>query len=108
MELHYPSRQQAVDVNLIVLHCLKTELQRVSGQPYEVFVDEHILQPLGMKNSSFHQPLPEPLTPLVSNGYDDSTEKPPVGFEIIDPAPAGAFSTTAPDMGRGTGAVEWR
>ena len=75
-------------------------VQRVSGQPYEVFVDEHILQPLGMKNSSFHQPLPEPLTPLVSNGYDDSTEKPPVGFEIIDPAPAGALSTTAPDMGR--------
>lgn len=75
-------------------------VQRVSGQPYEVYVDEHIFQPLGMKHSSFHQPLPEPLTPLVSNGYSDSTEKPPVGFEIVDLAPAGALSTTAPDMGR--------
>ena len=75
-------------------------VQRVSGEPFEQYVAEHIFQPLGMKHSSFKQPLAEDLSPFPSDGYRNSTEKPAVGFEIFNPSPAGGVSSTASDMGR--------
>ncbi len=73
-------------------------VQRISGEPFEQFVSHHIFQPLGMLHSSFHQPLNDTL--VASEGYKDSTEKPPIGFEIFNPAPAGGVSSTAADMAR--------
>jgi CubicO group peptidase (beta-lactamase class C family) len=75
-------------------------VQRVGGEPFEQYVAEHIFQPLGMKHSSFKQPLAEDLSPFPSDGYRNNTEKPAVGFEIFNPAPAGGVSSTASDMGR--------
>jgi CubicO group peptidase (beta-lactamase class C family) len=75
-------------------------VQRVSGELFEQYVAEHIFQPLGMKHSSFKQPLAEDLSVFPSDGYRDNTEKPAVGFEIFNPAPAGGVSSTASDMGR--------
>src|SRR5258708_23244546 len=75
-------------------------VQRVSCEPFEQYVAEHIFQPLGMKRSSFKQPLAEYLSAFPSAGYRDNTEKPAVGFEIFNPAPAGGVSSTASDMGR--------
>ena len=75
-------------------------VQRVSGEPFENYVEEHIFHPLGMAHSSFHQPLPPALLPFISDGYHASTEKQPIGFEVINPGPAGGLSSTAPDMGR--------
>ena len=75
-------------------------VQHVSREPFEQYVAEHIFQPLGMKHSSFKQPLAEDLLAFPSDGYRDNTEKPAVGFEIFNPAPAGGVSSTASDMGR--------
>jgi CubicO group peptidase (beta-lactamase class C family) len=75
-------------------------VQRVSGEPFEQYVAEHIFQPLGMKHSSFKQPLADELLPFPSDGYRSSTEKPAVGFEIFSPGPAGGISSTDSDMGR--------
>jgi CubicO group peptidase (beta-lactamase class C family) len=75
-------------------------VQRVSGEPFEQYVAEHIFRPLGMKHSSFKQPLAEDLLPFPSDGYRNNTEKPAVGFEIFNPAPAGGVSSTASDMAR--------
>jgi len=75
-------------------------VQRASGEPFQQYVAEHIFQPLGMKHSSFYQPLAEDLSSFASNGYQNNTEKPAVGFEMFSPAPAGGVSSTAPDMGR--------
>jgi CubicO group peptidase (beta-lactamase class C family) len=75
-------------------------VQRVSGEPFENYVEEHVFQPLGMAHSSFRQPLPPVLITFVSDGYRSNTEKPPLGFEILNPTPAGGLSSTAPDMGR--------
>jgi CubicO group peptidase (beta-lactamase class C family) len=75
-------------------------VQRVSGEPFEQYVAEHIFQPLGMTHSSFHQPLEQALSSLPSDGYKGTTEKPAIGFEIFNPAPAGGVSSTAADMGR--------
>ena len=75
-------------------------VQRVSGEPFEQYVAEHIFLPLGMKHSSFTQPLAEGLSSFASDGYRGNTERPAVGFEIFNPAPAGGVSSTAFDMGR--------
>ena len=75
-------------------------VQRVSNEPFEQYVSEHIFMPLGMKHSSFNEPMTTELSPFVSQGYRGSTEKPAIGFEIFVPAPAGGVSSTAGDMGR--------
>ncbi|HYK36333.1 serine hydrolase domain-containing protein [Alloacidobacterium sp.] len=75
-------------------------VQRVSGEPFEQYVQEHIFAPLGMTHSTFYQPPPKALSALPSEGYRDNTEKPPVGFEIFNPVGAGGLSSTASDMGR--------
>jgi CubicO group peptidase (beta-lactamase class C family) len=72
---------------------------RVSGQPFEDYIDQHILLPLGMAHSSFRQPVPASLRSLLSNGYRVASE-PPGYFEFIGPGPAGALSSTASDMAR--------
>jgi CubicO group peptidase (beta-lactamase class C family) len=73
-------------------------VQRVSLEPFEQYVSEHIFQPLGMKHSSFNQPMTTELAPDVSDGYRATTEKPAIGFEIFNPAPAGGVSSAAGDM----------
>jgi CubicO group peptidase (beta-lactamase class C family) len=75
-------------------------VQRISLEPFEQYVSEHIFQPLGMKHSSFNQPMTAELAPNVSDGYRATTEKPALGFEIFQPAPAGGVSSTASDMKR--------
>lgn len=73
-------------------------VQRVSGEPFNQYVQEHIFKPLSMTHSTFAQPLPAALQPDMSNGYLHSEQDQPQPFEFITPAPAGAMSTTATDM----------
>jgi CubicO group peptidase (beta-lactamase class C family) len=75
-------------------------VQRVSGEAFEKYVQEHIFAPLAMTHSSFYQPLQKPLASLPSEGYYSSTLKPAVGFEIFNPVGAGGLSSSAADMGR--------
>jgi CubicO group peptidase (beta-lactamase class C family) len=73
-------------------------VERVSAEPFEQYVSEHIFLPLGMKHSSFNEPMTAELAPYVSDGYRATTEKPAIGFEIFNPAPAGGVSSAAGDM----------
>ena len=75
-------------------------VQRISGQPFEQYVADHIFAPLGMTHSTFFQPPPKDLESLPSEGYRGNTSKDPVGFEIFNPVGAGGISSTAADMGR--------
>jgi CubicO group peptidase (beta-lactamase class C family) len=75
-------------------------VQRISGQPFEQYVADHIFAPLGMAHSTFCQPPPKDLQSLPSEGYRGNTSKDPVGFEIFNPVGAGGVSSTAADMGR--------
>ena len=75
-------------------------VQRVSGQPFEQYVEQHVFTPLKMEHSTFYQPPPTSLRRLPSEGYPTDTEKPPIGFEIFNPVSAGGVSSTAADMGR--------
>ncbi len=72
-------------------------VERVSGQPFEQYVREHVFSPLAMARSSFEEPLPGEIA--ASQGYRATNEH-PVGFEIFLPPPAGGISSTAADMGR--------
>jgi CubicO group peptidase (beta-lactamase class C family) len=72
-------------------------VQQVSGESFDSYVEKHIFQPLDMQHSSFRQPLPAELAPLMSKGYELGSE-PAHPFEIIGPAPAGAMSSPAEDM----------
>jgi CubicO group peptidase (beta-lactamase class C family) len=72
-------------------------VQRVSGETFNDYLDKHIFAPLDMKHSSFRQPLPSDLAPLMSKGYTEASEEPHV-FEMVGPAPAGSMSSPAEDM----------
>ncbi len=72
-------------------------VQRVSGQDYYDYVDEHIIKPLGMTHSTFRQPLPDTLAPLMSKGYEAGSQ-PAKPFEFVEAAPAGSSSVSAMDM----------
>jgi len=77
-------------------------VQNVSGIPFNEYIKQRILVPLGMTNSSFDEPLPDHLKQQAANGYKREAgvykEQP---FEIIaNFGPAGALSSTATDMAK--------
>jgi hypothetical protein len=43
-------------------------VQRVSGEPFDAYVQRHIFAPLGMQHATFTQPLPANLKPLMAEG----------------------------------------
>jgi CubicO group peptidase (beta-lactamase class C family) len=72
-------------------------VQRVSGRPFEDYVEDNILKPLNMMHSTFKQPLPTSLAPFMSSGYRLGSD-PSEPFEMINAFPAGSLSSTATDM----------
>ena len=72
-------------------------VERVSGRPFEDYVEENILKPLNMTHSTFKQPLPTGLAPSMSNGYRRGSDQ-PGQFEIVNAFPAGSLSSSATDM----------
>ncbi|MFL5616432.1 MAG: serine hydrolase domain-containing protein [Gemmatimonadaceae bacterium] len=76
-------------------------VQRVSGVPFDDYVDQHILTPLGMTQTSSHQPLPVRLQGDMSKGYNwagGSYE--PQKYEIVQAGPAGSVASSATDMAK--------
>jgi len=76
-------------------------VEQVSGMPFDRYVEENILLPLDMNNTTFDQPLPARLASNMSNGYVYSnsvyTAKP---FEYVQVWPAGSMSSTSEDMAK--------
>ncbi|HET9181494.1 MAG TPA: serine hydrolase domain-containing protein [Candidatus Angelobacter sp.] len=72
-------------------------VERVSGKPFTEYIEENIFKPLQMDHSTFVQPLPTNLKPLMSNGYTVGSGK-AKPFEIVQVAPAGGLSATAADI----------
>ncbi|CAL9488492.1 D-aminopeptidase [Nocardiopsis dassonvillei] len=74
-------------------------VQLESGVPFDEYVGDTILEPLGMDSSTFSQPLPDDLRGRLSQGYADAASG--AGFfEIVEDSPAGALTASAPDMAR--------
>ena len=74
-------------------------VERVSGRPFNEYIEENIFKPLGMAHSTFRQPLPPALAPYMSNGYQLASDG-PKPFEMVVAFPAGSLSSTAADMAR--------
>src|SRR5438128_641744 len=72
-------------------------VQRVSGKPFNDYINESILKPLGMQHTTFAQPLPPELKSLMSDGYQLASS-PAGSFEVVQAWPAGSVSTSAMDM----------
>jgi len=72
-------------------------VQRVSGKPFEQYVQDNIYTPLDMQRSTFVQPLPDNLKTMMSNGYKKGSEK-AQSFEFVEAYPAGSVSTSALNM----------
>lgn len=76
-------------------------VERVSGEPFAQYVQQHIFTPLGMGHSTFLQQLPPDLAGHVAVSYDvDDTGYHAMPFEYFQIAPAGGLSATATDMGQ--------
>jgi CubicO group peptidase (beta-lactamase class C family) len=76
-------------------------VQRRSGIPYEAYIEQNILDPLGMTRSTARQPLPDAFSADMSQGYlyaDGIFQAQP--FELVNMPPAGSISATATDMAR--------
>lgn len=71
-------------------------VQRVSGQPFETYVREHVLEPAGMTTSTYEQPLPKDMADLLGPGYTSTGEE--VSFELMGDFPAGSLTVSAPDF----------
>ena len=71
-------------------------VQRVSGQPFETYVREHVLEPAGMTSSTYEQPLPKDMAGSLGPGYTSMGEEVP--FELMGDFPAGSLTVSAPDF----------
>src|SRR5262249_37110874 len=74
----------------------------VSGMPFEDYVQQNILGPLGMQSSTFKEPLPEALQKRMSNGYKFEMGRfQAKGYEYVaNFGPAGSLAATSTDMAR--------
>lgn len=74
-------------------------VERVSGEPFEQYVQEHVLAPAGMTTATFDQPVPDDLRDRLALGYGTASG-PSTGVEVVGVPPAGALSASAADMAR--------
>jgi CubicO group peptidase (beta-lactamase class C family) len=77
-------------------------VENVSGQPFADYVTAEILEPLGMRQSTFREPPETAVSARMSAGFSrrlgDHVDG---GFEYIsDFGPAGALSSTSVDMAK--------
>jgi CubicO group peptidase (beta-lactamase class C family) len=76
-------------------------VERLSGLPFAEYIEQHIFSPLDMQNSTFRQPLPDPIAANMAKAYKFFNGEYHQGsFEYISALPAGSMSSTAEDMAK--------
>jgi CubicO group peptidase (beta-lactamase class C family) len=74
-------------------------VERVSGEPFAQYMQQHIFAPLDMRHSTFAQQLPTDIAAKVAVSYDEyDGGYHPMPFEYFQSAPAGGLSATATDI----------
>jgi CubicO group peptidase (beta-lactamase class C family) len=74
-------------------------VEKVSGVPWEQYVDQNILQPLEMSRSTVQQPPPPDLAADLAVGYGYANGEYRRGpYRLMNIAPAGALYATGTDM----------
>ncbi|MEO7206239.1 MAG: serine hydrolase [Steroidobacteraceae bacterium] len=72
-------------------------VERISGQPFDDYIDAHLFKPLEMSHATFRQPLPAAFEADMSQGYALGSQ-PPKPYEIVVAAPAGSLAASGVDM----------
>jgi CubicO group peptidase (beta-lactamase class C family) len=72
-------------------------VERVSGQPFDDYLDSHLFKPLEMSHATFRQPLPAAFEADMSKGYALGSQ-PAKPYEIVVAAPAGSLAASGVDM----------
>jgi CubicO group peptidase (beta-lactamase class C family) len=72
---------------------------QVSGKSYDRYIQDHLLDPLGMAHTTATEPVPAALATDLANSYDTDTSTPQrIPFAFDPSAPDGSMSATADDM----------
>jgi CubicO group peptidase (beta-lactamase class C family) len=74
-------------------------VQRVSGEPYDDYIDRRVFEPLDMANTTTRQPLLARFAPRMSKGYVLGSG-PAQPYELVGPSPAGGAAATGADIAR--------
>lgn len=72
----------------------------VSGMPYEEYMLDRVLRPLGMAQSSFGQPPAPELAPHLASAYGEKGEPVPGHFHLYPEQAAAGLWTTPSDLAR--------
>jgi CubicO group peptidase (beta-lactamase class C family) len=70
----------------------------VTGKPFQEFMAAAVLQPLGMTNSTYEQPLPKALTSKTATGYFASGKPVPGRWHVYREMALAGLWTTASDL----------
>ena len=79
---------------------LQKVLQDATGEGFPSLMNTLILEPLGMKHSTFHQPLPAELETSAAVGHHEDGEPLPDRWRIHPELAAAGLWTTASDLAR--------
>jgi CubicO group peptidase (beta-lactamase class C family) len=75
-------------------------VQDVTGLPYDVYMWENVLKPLGMENSSYTQPPPAGKQNLLATGYYNDGKPVKGKYHIYPEQAAAGLWTNATDLAR--------
>ncbi|MEM1327161.1 MAG: serine hydrolase domain-containing protein [Bacteroidota bacterium] len=74
-------------------------IEKISGQAYHQYIQQHLFEPLGMSTSGYYFRSPD--TPLMAQGYNrQGGTFIPVPFTTITGGPSGGFCSSAADMSK--------
>ena len=72
----------------------------VTGRPFPEFMEETVLNPLGMAASTYEQPLPDRLAPAAATGYLPNHKAVRGKYHVYPEMAAAGLWTTASDLAR--------
>ncbi|WP_206512976.1 serine hydrolase domain-containing protein [Larkinella soli] len=79
---------------------LQLLLEDVTGKPFGALVEELVLQPVGMKQSTFRRPPPGGKASRAANGYEGNGRMVEGGYRVYPELAAAGLWTTPSDLAR--------
>ena len=81
-------------------------LEDVTGRPFAELMNDLVLKPIGMADSSFAQPAALADEPCLASGHDEDGRPLPGGWQVHPEQAAAGLWTTAGDLARALVAVQ--
>lgn len=79
---------------------MQLALTDLTGQPFAELMRTLVLEPLGMSNSTYAQPLPESFHARAARAYGDRSSRPEVPWHVYPEQAAAGLWTTPSDLAR--------